>query len=93
VSQQNRHPSATFSAPGADDATIYFASKPDRARDGGFLRKNIKKLTFWGALKFGAARGHRTPARPRHLLHDDESDDYDCIGQPGCIGGYSNSSR
>jgi hypothetical protein len=58
VSQKNRHPSETFSAPGADDATIYFASKPDRARDGGFLRKTSKRLTFWGPLKFGAARGH-----------------------------------
>jgi hypothetical protein len=49
VSQQNRHPSATVSMPGADDATIYFASKPDRATDGGFLQENIKATDFFTA--------------------------------------------
>jgi len=44
VSQQDRHPSATFSAPRADFVSIYLASKPDRATDGSFLQENIKEL-------------------------------------------------
>lgn len=35
-----------FSAPGADSATIYLATEPDRATDGGFLQENIKDLDF-----------------------------------------------
>jgi hypothetical protein len=42
VSQQDRHPSASFSVPRADFATIYLATKPDRATDGSFLQENIK---------------------------------------------------
>jgi hypothetical protein len=44
VSHQDRHPAATFSAPRADFATIYLASKPDRATDGSFLQENVKEL-------------------------------------------------
>lgn len=44
VSQQDRHPSASFSAPRADFASIYLATKPDRATDGSFLQENIKEL-------------------------------------------------
>ena len=40
----DRHPSATFSTPKADDVTIYFASKPDRASDGSFFQENIVAL-------------------------------------------------
>lgn len=42
VGQQDRHPTAAFSAPGADFATIYFADKPDRATDGSFFQENVK---------------------------------------------------
>jgi hypothetical protein len=44
VTQQDRHPVATFSAPRADFASIYLSSKPDRATDGSFLQENIKEL-------------------------------------------------
>lgn len=44
VAQQDRHPTATFSAPRADFVSIYLASKPDRATDGSFLQENIKEL-------------------------------------------------
>jgi hypothetical protein len=44
VGSQNRHPTATFSAPRARSATIYLASKPDRATDGSFLSENIKEV-------------------------------------------------
>jgi hypothetical protein len=44
TSQQDRHPTATFSAPRSDFASIYLAAKPDRATDGSFLQENIKEL-------------------------------------------------
>jgi hypothetical protein len=44
VGQQDRHPVAIFDAPHADFATIYLATKPDRATDGRFLEENIKEL-------------------------------------------------
>jgi hypothetical protein len=44
VSHQDRHPNASFSAPRADFATIYLATKPDRATDGSFLEENVKEL-------------------------------------------------
>jgi hypothetical protein len=44
ISLQDRHPAASFSAPKAGDATIYMASRPDRATDGSFLSENIASL-------------------------------------------------
>lgn len=44
VAQQDRHPTASFSAPRSDFATIYLANKPERATDGSFLQENIKEL-------------------------------------------------
>lgn len=46
VGQQNRHPTATFSARGADFATIYLANRPDRGTDGRFLQENVKEVDF-----------------------------------------------
>jgi len=91
VSQRNRHPSATFSMPGSDEATIYFASKPGRASDGGFLRKNIKELDLLGTVEI--RRGwwsFEEQLDPGTYYVMMQAIDYDCIGQPGCIGGYSN---
>jgi hypothetical protein len=44
VGVQDRHPTATFSAPRSDFATIYLATKPGRATDGAFLSENIETL-------------------------------------------------
>jgi hypothetical protein len=44
VGQLNRHASAIFSAAHADMATIYLATKPDRATDGSFLQENVLEL-------------------------------------------------
>ncbi len=46
VGQQSRHPTATFSAAGADFATIYLASRPERGTDGRFLQENVKEVDF-----------------------------------------------
>ena len=44
VGQQSRHPTATFSAQGADFATMYLASSPERGTDGRFLQENVKEI-------------------------------------------------
>jgi hypothetical protein len=56
VGQANRHPTATFSAPRADSATIYFATKPDRATDGRFLDENVKTLDILTDSELQAGR-------------------------------------
>jgi hypothetical protein len=44
VGAQDRHPTATFSAPRAGSVTIYLATRPDRATSGEFLTENIETL-------------------------------------------------
>jgi hypothetical protein len=91
VSQQNRHPSATFSMPGADDATIYFADKPDRASDGSFLQENVKYLDFFTTDEIQSGSWtYESQIDPGTYYVMVQATDYDCIGQPPCIDGYSN---
>ena len=50
-----------------------------------------KRLTFWGPLKFGAAPwSFEDQLDPGTYYVMMQAIDYDCIGQPDCIGGYSN---
>jgi hypothetical protein len=44
VGQQDRHPTATFSAPDATYATVQIATSPDRATDGRFLDENFEAI-------------------------------------------------
>ena len=46
VGQQDRHPTVTLSAPGADSVVVYIASKPDRATDGSFLQENVVDMAY-----------------------------------------------
>jgi hypothetical protein len=91
VEQQNRHAIATFSIPGADDATIYFASKPDRATDGRFLEENVEHLDLLTTDEIQAGRwfdeSQLDPGRYYAMLR---ASDYDCsAAEPGCVGGFS----
>jgi hypothetical protein len=90
VDDRNRHPTATFSAPGADDATIYFATKPDRATDGHFLEENVKHLALLTANEVQAGRwldsAQLDPGRYYVLLR---ASDYDCSADPNCTSGFS----
>lgn len=91
VSQTNRHPSASFSAPGADDATIYLATKPDRATDGSFLQENVKEIGFLTTDEVQRGTWFDSsqvdPGLYYVLLR---ATDFDCSGQPSCLDGYSN---
>jgi hypothetical protein len=90
VGQQNRHASATFSAPGADLATIYVASKPDLASGGGFLEENIKRIDFLTADEI--QRGAWLDAEqldPGLYYVMLRVSDYECPRNPNCTQGYS----
>jgi len=99
VGQANRHPTATFSAPRADDATIYIASKPDRATDGSFLTENVKTLDILTDSELQAGRwvseSQIDPGTYWVMLH--ASPDFnacyiDATGtyDPACADGFSN---
>ena len=56
VGQENRHPTASFSAPRADTGTIYISTKPDRASDGSFLTENVKTVDILADSELQAGR-------------------------------------
>jgi hypothetical protein len=92
VGDQNRHPTATFSMPGADDATIYFATKPDRATDGRFLEENVEDLDFLTTDEIQGGQwldsAQLDPGRYYVLLR---ATDNECFGgDPACMEGFSN---
>jgi hypothetical protein len=91
IDQVSRHPTAQFSIPGADLATIYFATKPDRASDGSFLQENITDLDLLtdAEIQSGAwtYESQLNPGTYYVLLN---ATDVDCIGQRTCLAGYSN---
>jgi hypothetical protein len=90
VGQQNRHATADFAAPGADDATIYFATKPDRASDGRFLDENVKDLDILTSDEIQA--GHWTNSSqldPGTYFVMLRASDIDCLGDPNCLDGFS----
>jgi hypothetical protein len=91
VAQQNRHATATFSMPGADDATIYFASKPDRASDGSFLEENVVASDFLTTdeIQHGSWL-YEEQLDPGTYYVMMRAYDFDCLSsQPNCIDGYS----
>lgn len=90
VGQEHRHPTADFHAPGADHATISFATKPDRATDGQFLEENVEHVDLFTADEIKAGRwtdsSQLDPGRYYVLLR---ATDADCLGDPGCLDGFS----
>ena len=79
---------ALFSIPGADLATIYFATKPDRASDGSFLQENIAALDSLTTDEIQSGswtyESQLDPGTYYVLLY---ATDFDCIGQPTCLDG------
>ena len=91
VTQQSRHPAATFSMPGADLATIYFATKPDRATDGSFLQENIAEIDLLTTDEMqGGSWTDENQVDPGTYYAMVYASDFDCAGQPSCLDGYSN---
>lgn len=95
----DRHPSAQFSAPKASDATIYFASKPDRGTDGAFYSENIVAVDFLttDAIQAGSwtYSDQLDPGTYYVMLNADPDFDlcYDSntgTYDPSCADGYSN---
>lgn len=90
VGHEKRHPTATFAMPGANDGTIYFATKPDRASDGEFLEENVKHLDLLTADEIQAGRwidsSQIDPGRYYVLLR---AYDFDCWIDASCMTGFS----
>lgn len=95
----DRHPSARFSAPKASDATIYFASKPDRASDGSFFQENIVALDFMTSDEIQAGNwtdsDQLDPGTYYVMLNASPNFDLCYISStgtsdPSCADGYSN---
>lgn len=90
VDSQNRHSTGTFSAPGADDATVYFATKPDRGTDGRFLSENVADVELLAsdeiASGYWLSSSQLDPGQYFVLLR---ASDYDCVLDPGCLDGFS----
>jgi hypothetical protein len=90
VDQQDRHSTGTFSAPGADSATVYIATKPDRGSDGRFLSENVVDYVFLTDDEIAAgswlSSGQLDPGSYYVMLN---ADDYDCYDDPACLEGFS----
>jgi hypothetical protein len=91
IGQENRHPTATFSMPGADFATIYFATSPDRATDGSFLEEHVEHIDFLTTDEIQGGQwldsAQLDPGRYYVMLR---ATDTDCFGDSACMEGFSN---
>jgi len=98
VGVRDRHPTATFSAPKSDFASIDVATKPDRATDGSFLSENVETTDLLTDSEIQAGRwAHERQLDPGTyyvMLH--ASPDFDrCWNldqggyDPSCADGYS----
>jgi hypothetical protein len=91
VGQQDRHPTGTFTMPGANYGTIAVADKPDRATDGDFLQENIKDFDILTADEIQTGQwlseDQLDPGTYYILLR--ASTDA-CPDDPNCTNGYSN---
>lgn len=91
VEHQERHPAASFAAPGADDATIYFATAPARATDGRFLEENVVHLDLLSSEEIQSGRwldSERLDPGTYYVLL--RAADFDCLDDPNCVSGFSN---
>lgn len=101
VSHDRRHPKATISAPRADYAVVYIATRPDRATDGSFLSENVKDLDILtdqeiqtGAWLYETALDPGTwylmaRATAESSCYSFPPPDYRTVIDPACANGYS----
>jgi hypothetical protein len=90
VDQQNRHPAVGFSAPGADDVTVYLSTSAARATDGGFLVENVKEIDFLTAAEIANGAWldeYQVDAGTYYVMLNANTYDSECST---CTNGYSN---
>jgi len=91
VAQQDRHPTATFSMPGANYGTMAVSNKPDRATDGSFLEENLEDFDILTAdeIQNGSwlSENQLDPGIYYTLLRASTDT---CLDDPSCTNGYSN---
>lgn len=99
VGQENRHPTASFSAPRAGTATISISTKPDRATDGNFLTENVETVDLLtdSELQSGRWLSENQIDPGTYWVMLQASPDFDAcyIGgpelfDPACANGFSN---
>jgi hypothetical protein len=85
------HPTATLSAPGADDVTVYISTRPDRATDGNFLTETSAGIDFLTAEEIASGAwmddDYLDPGTYYVMLR---ASTYSCSDGADCIDGFSN---
>jgi hypothetical protein len=90
VGQQDRHSTGTFSAPGADDATVYIATAPDLGTDGRFLEENVEDLVILTSDEIASGSWLSSDQlEPGDYFVMLRAFDFDCVGEPECLDGFS----
>jgi hypothetical protein len=93
VGHDRLHATATFSAPGATDVTVYFATSPERATDGRFLTENSAGIDFLTDAEIASGvwmdADITSPGTYYVMLHAEQSGCYVNEGAV-CMEGYSN---
>jgi hypothetical protein len=93
VGQQDRHPTGEFSAPGADDVVVSYATKPDRGTDGEFLEEHRASSDMFTDDEIAAGRwldsDRLEPGSYYVLLHAFDFD-FECSESGTCMSGFSN---
>ena len=91
VGHNGLHPTATLSAPGAADVTVYISTRPDRATDGSFLTENSADIDFLTAEEIASGvwmdADNLDPGTYYVMLR---ASTYSCPDGVDCIDGFSN---
>jgi hypothetical protein len=91
VGHDGLHPTATLSAPGADDVTVYISKRPDRATDGNFLTENSAEIDFLTGDEIASGvwmdADNLDPGTYYVMLR---ASTYTCPDGADCIDGFSN---
>lgn len=94
VGHDRLHPTATLSAAGADDVTVYISKRPDRATDGNFLTENSAEIDFLTAEEVASGAwmdaDNLDPGTYYVMLR---ASTYSCPDGADCIDGFSNVMR
>jgi hypothetical protein len=91
VTQQSRHPSATFSAPGADSPPFTSLPALTAPPTGASFKKTFGIWTPSQLTRFKLGHGRTSRSSTLGCIYAMmRADDFDCPGTPSCIAGFSN---
>jgi hypothetical protein len=91
VGHERMHPTASLSAPGATDVTVYISSRPDRATDGHFLSENSADIDFLTADEVATGRWmDADQLKPGTYWVMLSASTFPCPEGTDCVEGFSN---